>query len=275
MIKGKLSSYNLVVIVIAVVAFITVYSIAVKAATYSVISGYIILVDHAPTKDLSPQAYSTYIYLPSSNCQAYATSCSYKYPEGIEPKADINNDGTIDALDFYLLGKAYGCNSTQECWPQTFNVSECYFTFGDIRFKDPDGDCYINDTDIKIVSDCLSQTTSPLSASCDLQKCCKADMDKDGKVDIHDFFLVSRFYKAYADTYVNLGHVKLSSADINRDGDIAIMDFYYLARGFGASATEKSCSSVPLIHIDANRWELKVEGRGIYHIGCSYSCVPL
>jgi hypothetical protein len=277
--KIELTKYKkfLITIVIIAIAFISVSSFVVKAATQTTVSGYIILIDRAPEQNIEKvQNYNTHIFLPTTNCKAYATSCSYKFPEGVYPQADINKDGRVDFLDLLLFSKAWYCKKGEDCWNNVIRYSSCYFTVGDIRFKDPSGDCYMNQTDIDIFKKCWYQNTTPFDVKCDLPDpkydCCRADLDKDGIVYVNDLFLLGKTLGSYADKIIDSGSVKVSDIDFDGDGIIYINELDRFGRSWGAIAKENYCETIPLIHISENEWELNVSGRGLYHVGCSYSC---
>ena len=200
------------------------------------VSGYLILMDQKVSQNdyqvLGMKDFSTIIYLPSSNAEGIVTSCSFVFPEGVNESADITKDGRIDYADLYLVAQAYGCTDTQPCWNEAFTMEQCYFTYSGRRFQDPSRDCYINDTDLNLVKEHYGETTNPSSASCDLDEACRADVNKDGKIDI--------------------------------------MDVAIVAINYGYAATEQKCTTSDLENLGGNRYRVRARGRGLYYVGVSY-----
>jgi len=268
-----------IVKILAVLALgITILTLAlnyfVSAATVTAVSGYLILLDQKVSENdylyLGEKEFSTIIYLPSTNAEGIVTYCVFTFPEGVNENADITRDGKIDYADVYLLTQAYGCKKDQPCWNESFKFEQCYFTYSGRRFQDPSRDCYINETDTKIVSKHYGKKTEPYSASCEMDESCRADVNKDGKVDIFDVVLLGANFNRYANEFVNYAQIKKSNCDLNKDGEVDIFDVVILSINFGQVANEQKCYTQSLTNLGDYKYKVSVKGKGLHYVGVSY-----
>lgn len=262
-----------IILIVSVLLIITVYGFLAKATTVTTVSGYLVLMDQQLPTDtcwLEDKFFDSIIYLPSDTAEGQVTSCSFNFPTGIKERADITKDGRIDATDIYLFAEAYGCEQGQDCWNKTFNHEDCYFVNGCRLFKDPNRDCKIDDSDLKIVSDCWGNSTDPISSACENDKCCKADINKDGKVNLMDYSLLAYNYNKTASIYQNYRGLSYKDADINGDGKINLQDYFTAALNYGYIADRWTCTNSPLKHLSGNQYEVTASGWNLGFVGVAY-----
>ena len=262
---------------IAILSLLMNFSyIATGQVKNKIISGYIILMDQKPVPVFGKEGekiFTTTIYLPSANVQGSVTNCSFVFPPGVDKNADLNEDGRIDYVDLKLMVEAYGCSESKECWDQSLKVIDCYFHHSNIRFKDPTLDCYINRSDMDIIKKYYGQTNSdPFSADCEMDEKCRADVNKDGVIDIFDLTMVASLNGEYAQEFSNT-EITYKDADIDGNGIVDIFDIVRVASSFGMEADQQKCDMVPLEHISGNLYRVNVKGRGLFHVGVSYLAV--
>lgn len=271
----KVKKKILLITLISALVLTSVYTYIAKGViTVGETSGYLILMDQKITSDdyafLRNKTFSSIIYLPSENCEGTINYCSYGYKEGINSNADINNDGKIDLTDFYIVKKALPCGSTQSCWNQP--IEDCFFTIQGRKFKDPTRDCVMNQTDLDLVTDNLPAINSdPLSTNCDSIDVCKADVNKDGVVDVIDYAIVRYKFGQYADYFERYVEHK-SQADVNKDGVVDALDYQLVKINIGEESVEQRCVSNPIIHISGKKYFVSASGPGLYYAGASYRC---
>jgi hypothetical protein len=238
-----------------------------------VISGYIILMDQEPSPVYGihgKNKFTSIIYLPSEYVEGSVTSCSFVFPSDVDPKTDLNEDGKIDCVDLKLIAKAYGCNETKDCWEETLRSIDCYFYHSEQRFKDPTRDCYIDQSDVDLIKEYYGEeNTESFSINCDEKEVCRADVNKDGSVDIYDLTLVSSMFGEYSQEILDT-KIKYKDCDVNADGMIDIYDVVLVGNNFNAEANEQKCEETQLEHLSGNEYIVSVEGRGLYYIGVSY-----
>jgi hypothetical protein len=227
-------------------------------------------VDHAAPQyefiTFTPESYSDTIYLSSGTCEGVVTACSFYFPSGVDAKYDVTKDGRIDSLDLKALAGSYGCQNDGSC-NQMYTFTDCYFTYKNRRFKDPNGDCVMNQTDVDLVKKYYGQTTSV----CDSSELCNADINKDGKVDLYDLTLLAKKMNTTADE-INTYAVRKGDSDFNGDGSVGISDLVLLANVYGSVANGQRCDTQSLVHLSGNKYQVSASGRGIYHVGVSYLC---
>jgi len=262
------------ILVLGIAIFALALNYFVRATSVTAISGYLILLDQKVSQNdylfLGEKEFSTIIYLPSSNAEGIVTYCSFVFPEGVDEKADITKDGIIDYADIYLVAKSFGCEKTDPCWNETFRLEKCYFVYSGRKFQDPSGDCYINETDLNMVSKNFGKETNPGAYNCDMDEVCKSDINKDGIVDIMDLAILANNYGKYASEFVNYANIKKGDTDMNNDGYIGVDDVYLVAKNFGQAANQQKCSTAPLENLGNNKYRVRVNGRGLYYVGVSY-----
>jgi Ca2+-binding EF-hand superfamily protein len=265
----------LITLVSALILISAIYVISVKGVvTAGEVSGYLILIDQKITYEdyafLRDKKFYTIIYLPSENCEGVVNYCSYAYKEGVNSQADINNDGKIDITDLQVAAKAFGCDSGNKCWSEP--IEECFFEIKGRKFKDPTRDCKMDQSDLDLVSKYFGNTTNPLDANCENDEKCRADMNKDGKIDLLDLVIVaSKFNSTYADSFERVVEHK-SRADMNNDSKIDISDLVIVAGSFGEEAIEQKCISSPIDQISGKKYAVSASGKGLYYAGVSYRC---
>lgn len=272
-----LNDKNIWVILIAsAFIIISVFGYSVKAAAGQYVSGYMVLMDQKVSTSeysvLGVKNFESIIYLPGESGEGIVTSCSFTFPSGVNEKADVTKDGRVDAVDIYLMSESFGCLSTNSCWNEAFNLEECYFTYADRQFKDPNEDCKIDQTDINLVSACYGKTTNPYGKT---SECYKEDVNKDGKVDGKDVAIVSKNLGNYADTFKDYRTIYKRDLDLSDDGKIDGRDTSIVAKEYGQTATEQTCKTTPLEYVIGNQWRVRVSGRGLNYIGVSYRIIPV
>jgi hypothetical protein len=262
---------NKILVLIAVVGILLISAFTYLAKGYpgSTTSGYMVLMDHPTTTSefttFTPESYSSTVYLPAGTCDGFVTSCSFYFPSGVDAKYDVTKDGRIDTVDLKILSTAYGCSGS-EC-DQTISLTDCYFVYKNRRFKDPNDDCYMDQTDADIVKNNYGKTISP----CDTSNECRSDINKDGKVDLYDTVILAKKFNSYADEVISYS-IKKRDLDFNGDGSVGLSDLTALAKVYGSVANEQKCETNTLTHLSGNTWQASASGRGIYHIGISYIC---
>ena len=280
---------NIWIILIAVLVVLTVISVYLVrgATTAKVVSGYIVLMDQkvltSEFSQLGVKNFESIIYLPSGDGEGSVTSCSFTFPTSADEIADVTKDGKVDAADVYLASLSYGCRKEDPngCWEQTFNIQECYFVYSDLQFKDPNRDCKIDINDVNSASKCYGQITSPFSTTCEDTECCRADISKDGKVDVIDVALLASKLDSYANVYKNYASLKKKDLDITGptpgvpDGRVDVRDVAIVAKNYGQTASEQKCRTNPLENIGENKWKVSVSGRGLHYIGVSYRILAI
>lgn len=237
--------------------------------------GYIIASDQKISEtdymSLRPRNFSTSIILKSDACTGIVTSCSFAYKSGVDASADITGpygvpDGRIDEYDLKLVAKGYGCDISQACWNNT--VSDCFFIVNDREYSDPTGDCYVNQSDLNMIS---ANFEKSVSTSCTSGNDCASDVNHDGIVDVKDLSLMSKLYGQYADDYPILGHV--SDGDLNKDGKIDVRDVSIVAKNIGEQAIESTCTNTALINNGGGEYIAKVDNViALYYVGIAYKC---
>jgi hypothetical protein len=275
-----LNNKNLWIVLIVSIIVVTVFGYLARAVTPQTISGYMVLMDQKVSSSeysvLGVKNFESIIYLPSGEAEGTVTSCSFTFPLGVNEKADITKDGRIDAVDVYLLSKAWFCaQSNTTCWEEPFNVEECYFTYSDRQFKDPTRDCKIDQDDVDLIRKCWWNITNPLDPSCDKVECCRADVNKDGKVDVLDLGIIGINLNTYAGIYKDYRNIKKKDADLNGDGRIDGGDLGLIGKDYGQTATEQTCKTEPLEFVSGNRWRVRASGRGLFYVGVSFIAVPV
>jgi Ca2+-binding EF-hand superfamily protein len=262
---------KVLILTVAAIILVLAFTYLARGAGSTTYTGSITLVDHAASQSdftiFTPESYSHIIYLPTSNCEGSVTTCSFYFPTGVDAKYDVTKDGRIDSADLMALSLSYGCDNTQPCWNQVISFTDCYFDYKNRRFRDPNRDCVINQTDVNLVGNYYGQTT-PVCDSSDL---CNADINKDGKVDLYDLVLLAKKMNTAADE-VNTYTIRESDLDFNGDGKVSLSDLALLAKVYGSVAEQQRCDTEPLVHVDGNKYEASASGRGIYHVATSYFC---
>ena len=276
--------------VIAGIILVSVTAYIVKGATTSPkYSAYMTLVDQKVSlsdyKDFKDKVYEKVIKTPSSTCEVIMTSCKYEWPTGVNAKADLNGDGKVDMTDVNIILRLYGCKSTDTCWNNP--VEDCFFTLGDRKFKDPAGglyatgfsDCKMNQTDLTFVTDTNRyghDDPNRLSSNCRNDELCRADINQDGKVDLYDAVIVSRFSGEYAEVETLLS--KGSMADTDGDGKIFLTDAVVVLGNYGQTVKPKcetcdssSCETSSLEQISSGQYKAISTG-ATYDMGFSYIC---
>jgi hypothetical protein len=278
----KINNKQISVILISAFVLVLFYAFTVKAADMKVI-GYMTTVSNIPPsieefQFLSNETHSEIIMLPDSDCTGIVNYCSYVYASGVNPSADINLDGKIDATDVLIVihPKLYEkCTSGQACWSQP--LDQCFFTLAGRKFKDPTRDCKMDTSDQTLVNNNYDKPPHPNinSPNCENDDICKSDLNQDGKVDIYDVVLVSSFYGKNADNFERLVQSG-SKANVNKDGTSAniidINDVVVVTSNYGKKAVELRCLSYNLRHLTGNQYDYTVSGIGLYYIGVAYIC---
>jgi hypothetical protein len=265
---------KILILAVASILLVSAFTYIAKGAVTSIYSGSITLVDHAAPQpeftSFAPESYSSTIYLPTANCEGVVTTCSFYFPTGVDAKYDATKDGRIDSSDLKALSGAYHCENTNSC-NQMYTFTDCYFTYKNRRFKDPNGDCVLNKTDVDILAKYYNQNT-PICDSGDL---CGADLNKDGKIDLYDLTILAQKLgtnsQVYADE-VNTYTVRKGDLDFNGNGKVDLSDLVSFAQVYGSVANEQRCDTQPMVHLDGNRYSVSATGRGIYHVAGSYFC---
>jgi hypothetical protein len=243
--------------------------------------GYMIMMDQKVSESdynsLGYKSFTTTALLPSDDCEGVVTSCSFNFPENIGSKEDINGDGIIDYTDLYFAVKSYGCRSGQTCWTDSIQQEDCYFTYSGRTFKDPypspDKDCHITQDDIQAVADQFGKINDKVTDSnCDLYPVCRADLNKDGKIDIYDVALVSANLGRWADVFVNYGFVKKSDANVNGDVIVDISDIATIAKHLGTKASQQKCTTSTMTALGNRQYQVTAYGKGLYFVSLSYRC---
>ena len=266
----KMTNKKIALILVSVAVLFSVVGYVAKAANLAYSSGYMILLDrNADENYVAFNNYSTTVYLPSSNCDGFANICSYEYPEGTFVTADINKDGRIDYADFELLKGAYSCEQTGTC-DKTFTLWECYFTYDGGYFKDPSGDCFMNQTDFNIIS--LHMDATGVSDGNDAYS---SDLNHDGTVNILDVALAGMNNGKYATVFKNYGCIKQRAADVNGDGKVDILDAAKVGTNFGKKASIQICKTAPLKNLGEGKYRIDDSGFGMYSVGVGFRCIPV
>jgi hypothetical protein len=275
---------KILVFAIVGILLISAFAYLAKGAAGSTASGYLILMDQkVSTSDyevFKDKKFESIVFLPSSDCQGYTTSCKYVFPQGVDEKGDINKDGKIDSIDVYFAVKAYDCKSGETCWNSPIKNQECYFVYSGRRFRDPYGaaaddysDCKMDSNDsVLVINNYGKNDPYALSFSCRNYEVCRADVNQDGKVDIYDVALVNSLMGQYANEFVYLGFVTGKDLDLDGNGVVDIYDIQPITQNFGKSATEQKCEIMSIEHVSGNQWRIKVGGRGLFYVGASYLC---
>jgi hypothetical protein len=292
----KINNKQVLIIFVSVAIVFSAFAYLTKAVQGQTVSGYLVLMDQkVSSTDYSAMGvrnFDVVVYLPSDTSEATVSSCSFTFPDvksstdailmssSTVEKADVTNDGKIDNVDLYLSSLAFGCASGNSCWSDSYNLYNCYFTYTGGYFEDPTGDCRIDGNDTAYYSppmNCFGQVTNPSSNACETTPCCRADVNRDGKVDGMDVAILARYYGTYADVYRNYINLKKKDMDINGDtvgvpdGKVDGKDIAFIARNYGAAATEQTCKSIPLEYISGNAWRVKTSGRGLYYVGVAWT----
>jgi len=271
----------LVILLIVAIAILSIYTISVKGALTPGEGGSIVLMDREISSDdpaaHQDKSFTTYIYLPSDNCEASVTYCSYAYEEGVDTRADVNHDGKIDLTDLLVTVRTFGCTPNKDCWSEP--IEDCYFIAGGRKFKDPttvknypNVDCFINMSDVSIWSNGFGKKAS---VYCELSNPitdeCASDVNKDGKVDMYDIAIILSKNNQYADRferYVEKG----SQADVNKDNKIDMSDIGIVANAFGKNAYEQTCQTKTLTHVGGQKYAVDISGLGLYYAVVNYRC---
>lgn len=273
----KIKNKQIVIILVSVaVLFSTVGYVVLGQDTYEV-QGYRVLYDQAPpafsaiSTDVTYRTYSTTIKLPSDVCSINSTVLSYGFSgTGIE-KGDVNKDGKIDWVDLYIMTLAYQHASSGMDTP--FTEEKCFYVVGDQRFEDPTRDYNITADDLAFVNTHRTTNSNPYSADCDSRDECKADVNKDGKVDLIDLILVAkRLSDPYPDFCMSFSDYKPRDADTNGDGTINVLDMIISASSFGAKANQQKITQATVQDLGSNTYSVSATGYNIYHVDLAYDC---
>jgi len=281
----KIKNKQIAIILVSMaVLFSVVGYVAIGQTTYE-IQGYRVLYDQSPptfsavSVEPTYKSYSTTIMLPSSDCTIDTTVFSYGFPEGVNGKGDITKDGKIDWLDMYILGKSYGAVSGDSKWDVPFTEEKCFYLLGERRFEDPDRNLTITMDDLNLVRSKYGVTaTNPYSMDCDSRDECKADVNKDGKVDLIDIVMVAkRITDPYPDFCFSLSDFKPKDADINGpssvpDGKVDLRDLIISARSFGSKANQNKITEATVDNLGNKKYKVSATGYNIYHVDLAYTC---
>jgi len=279
----KIKNKQIAIILVSMaVLFSAVGYVAIGQTTYEV-QGYRVLYDQTPpvfsAVSVVPtyKTYSTTIRLPSSDCTIDTTVFSYGFPAGVNEKADVTKDGKIDWLDLHILGKSFGLSSGDSRWNMLFTEEKCFYLLGERRFEDPTRDMNISIDDLNLIKTpgiYGSTNTNPYSMDCDDRNECKADVNKDGKVDIFDIVMIAkRLSDPYPDFCFSFSDFKPSDVDINGDGKVDILDIVIVsARSFGSKANQNKITEATVNNLGNKKYKVSATGYNIYHVDLAYTC---
>lgn len=272
----KIGNNQILIVLLTVGLFlVSVYTFSAKATlTPGEAGGYMVLEDQKAS-DTGWKSFTTVALLPSDDCDGVVTSCSYNFPEATNAKEDINGDGIIDYTDLYFVLNSFGCtNANPTCWSESIKKEDCYFTYSGRTFKDPSGDCHITQADdVQAVLDQFGKTNTKVTdPSCDLDSICRADLNKDGKVDMYDVALISANVGRWADVFVNYGYIKKGNSDVNSDGKISMDDIVEVAGHLGITASEQKCTTSSMTALGNRQYQVTASGKGLYFVSLSYRC---
>jgi hypothetical protein len=268
----KIKDKEIWIIVISAIILISAFVFTARAA--STLTGIMVFRDIPLTQDqyksLGTETFSATFLLPSGSCIGFVNYCDFEYQTTDIKNADIYRDGKIDNYDIYAMVAAYDCKLGDACWNQP--VEQCYFVMNGRPFKDPTRDCKINQSDINLITSKYGLThNKALTADCENDEVCKADMNQDGVVDIYDVSLAGSLVGKTADTYLRLLQSK-AEADINGDGKVDIFDVAAVTINYGKNAIIKRCPTKDMIHDSGRKYSISLQGIGTSWIQVAYEC---
>ena len=217
--------------------------------------------------------------MPTDNCDAYLTTCYYTFPEGVDANADVNRDGKIGAADVAIIVKSAFCHTNEACGNE--KIKDCYFTVAGRRFKDPTDDCFMNNTDMQIVTDAFGKSPEagisciPLLDTAD-GRVCASDINKDGTVNMRDLGIAIFKNGQYADV---ISSTLKKNADISGpvigqpDGVVDMRDIAWIIKSanWDQEAVQQKCETNALprgSELDINTGSKP----GLYYVAVSYKC---
>lgn len=221
--------------------------------------------------------FSQPITIPNQEAEGTVTYCCAYYADDVNINADINKDGKINSVDYYFVEQSYGCEQGQSCWEQSLATETCWFTYAGRDFQDVNNDCFIDQTDIDLARNTYwGQATNPTDPTCDTKPQCRADVNKDGTVDIKDVMLLSAKNGKVADKFVNYANVKKKMSDTNSDGKIDVKDVYAIGKNYGFDTVKRKCFDTALQYVSG--WTYKASATcpigSPYYITVTYQYYP-
>ena len=280
----KINNKQILIILVSVAVLISAVGyITLADSTYKVWGGRVfedlsVPVFSAVSTNNIKSTFSTKVILSSDDCRIVSTVLSYGFPSGVDEKADVTNDGKVDWIDIYLAVKSFGMGSASSGWNTPFNEDRCFFVVGNSRFLNPIDDnttgYKINQTSIDLVASQFGKSDPYVTSyDCLNQNLCKADVNRDGRVDGRDIALVAkRLYDPYPDFCFSLSDFKPSDLDIGGDGKVDGRDIALIARNYGQKADQLKSSEATIEDIGNATYKVTATGYNIYHVDISYEC---
>ena len=270
----KIKNKEIWIIVISAIILISAFVFTARAA--STLTGIMVFRDIPLTQDqyksLGTETFSATFLLPGDGCTGFVNYCDFEYQTADMQSADIYRDGKIDDNDIYAMVAAYGCRPglVPACWDQP--VEQCYFVVNGRSFKDPTRDCKMDQSDINLITSKYAQThNKALTADCENDDVCKADMNQDGVVNIYDSSLAGSLVGKPAESYPRLLQRK-AEAEINGDSKVDLYDAVIVTTNYGKNAIIKRCPKKDITHVSGREYSISLQGIGTSWIQVAYQC---
>jgi len=287
----KIENKQIAIILVSVAVILSVVGYIVKGMPLRIdggsneFTGYRTLYDQPPpvfsvaSTDNIYKTFTTTIFIKGIGCIIKSTVLSYGFPEGVDEKLDVTKDGKIDWIEIYMAEKSFGKGSASPDWNTPFNEDRCFFVVGDTRFESPIDNANIG---YKITMDDVNFTAKQFGNSnpyvyhvdCSSYDVCRADVNKDGKVDGRDIALVAKrlYPDPYPDFCMSLSDFKPSDFDLNGDGKVDGRDLASVSKAIDQKANQVKTSEATIQQIDNSTYKVTATGYDIYHVDITWDC---